>query len=122
MLELSCWELLFLAVAVRQTVMLWLKGSLFAGMRARLELVEGPVKGSLAELLLCSFCLRPWISGVLLIAVMCNRVDGVTWQSAVSLTVGVLVVSGWSVLVDDFLEALAGYGRKEPPESGAGET
>lgn len=49
------------ALATWQAVEIWHQGSIFASVRARLELKTG----WLIELLLCPFCLSPWVACVL---------------------------------------------------------
>jgi hypothetical protein len=57
-MQLSLTGLVIHALAVWQAVEIWRHGQIFAGRRAELELSDG----TWAELLLCGFCLSPWVA------------------------------------------------------------
>lgn len=51
-------NLIITILAVWEIIEIWRHGSLFAGWRGRVELWEGKT----GQLLLCPFCLAPWVS------------------------------------------------------------
>lgn len=71
------WAIVVSAVANWAALETWRHGSLFAGVRARLEVRQG---GFLADLLLCTFCLSHWTGALILAMVLLMAVDFSYWD------------------------------------------
>jgi len=59
---MSIIHLIVASLAVWEIIEIWRHSSLFASWRARVELWEGGLHGWLHELLMCAFCLAPWVA------------------------------------------------------------
>jgi hypothetical protein len=67
-------DLVIAALAAWQAIEIWRHGSIFAGLRARLELYHN----FWTELLLCPFCLSPWV-GLVTIMLVRQQAWYATW-------------------------------------------
>lgn len=109
---ISAAELVVAGLATWQIVEIWHHSSLFAGVRARVELmdVEG-ARGRLRELLSCPFCLSVWVGGLVAL-VTALPLPAVGWEQAgwgvggffvgLVLVFGVLWVLGVMMMITEY--------------------
>ncbi len=62
--KMELWfDLVTIALASQQVIEIWNKGTIFAELRAEIEIKEG----FFPELLQCPFCQGPWVAGILVL-------------------------------------------------------
>ena len=61
-MNIEPFHLLIWCLATWEIIEIWRHGSIFAGLRARVELYDS----MLATLLLCGFCLSPWVAAAVI--------------------------------------------------------
>jgi len=91
-----------------QVLEIWRHGSLFTGIRARLEARGGIV----AELLLCTFCLSNWTAATLAALILCRRF-GASWDALMWWPVLTLAIARASNVLNDLTHSACRTPRLE---------
>jgi hypothetical protein len=103
--DVDAFHLCITTMAVWEAVEIWHHSSLFAGVRARIELWDGKIGAWLRDLLECPFCLSVWVAlfAVLLMEVSVRTaLDGPRWAFYCStIPIYTLAVARLSNLLND---------------------